>query len=94
MGKTHKIFVINVGSTSMKAALFEDERAVFEVRTTHDKDTLMSFRDVKEMIVHFKSALLSELTANNVSLRRLRAAPSRLPPSFRDASQAGLPRSR
>jgi butyrate kinase len=69
MDEKFKILTINAGSTSMKAALFENNQEIFAVRTTHDPAVLKSFRDMREALLYFKEALLGELAKRNLSLQ-------------------------
>jgi butyrate kinase len=68
MDRKYKIFVINAGSTSMKSALFENDREVYSVKTNHDHEELQAVRDMKELVAHFKAALLAELDRRDLSL--------------------------
>lgn len=42
----HRIFALNIGSTSTKIALFEDKEKVFEGKVEHDPSVLVSFASV------------------------------------------------
>jgi butyrate kinase len=69
MDKNYKLFAINSGSTSMKAALFENEKELFSLKTTIDPAQLNAFRDMGEALSFFKNALLAELDKKNISLK-------------------------
>ena len=46
----YKIFVINIGSSSLKVALFEDDREIWSVNKRHDPDIIKSFPKVYDQI--------------------------------------------
>src|SRR4030042_1267565 len=73
MDKTYRIFVINSGSTSMKAALFENNKEVFSLKTTHDMAKLKTFNNISEALGYFREALLDEVSKNNISLEGMDA---------------------
>ena len=47
---SHKIFVINTGSTSTKIALYEDEKEIFAKSFSHPDELINKFDDVQEQL--------------------------------------------
>lgn len=56
----YKIFVINTGSSSLKTALFEDEKQIWAVSKRHDPKILYSFPKVYDQI-DFRMEAISEI---------------------------------
>lgn len=66
--KTFRIFAINPGSTSTKAALFENEERVFSASVEHDTAVLSQFPDFADQREYRMETILQELQRQGVSL--------------------------
>ena len=58
----YRIFVINIGSSSLKAALFENEEQVWSVTKRHDPEAIRAFPAVYDQI-DFRMAAIDEVIA-------------------------------
>ncbi|MCL2099774.1 MAG: butyrate kinase [Oscillospiraceae bacterium] len=58
----YKIFVINIGSSSLKTALFEDDRELWSVTKRHDPEKIRSFARVYDQI-DFRMEAIDEVIA-------------------------------
>ena len=58
----YKIFVINVGSSSLKTALFEDEKEIWSITKRHDPEKIYSFPTVYDQI-DFRMEAINEVIA-------------------------------
>lgn len=65
---TYRILALNLGSTSTKLALFEDDRKVMAQNIAHPIKELSAFTNVWEQQTYRKNALVNFLFENNVSL--------------------------
>lgn len=70
---SYKILAINPGSTSTKAALFEDERLLSEVALRHTPDQLARFRSVMDQMEWRRDMILQELEERGLSICDLSA---------------------
>ena len=73
MGKTFKLCAINLGSTSTKVAVFENETMLFSANIAHDADKLKEFKVISDQLPYRKETVLNELTKRNVSLKGMDA---------------------
>lgn len=72
-----KILVINVGSTSTKAAYYEDLTCICKVSLNHDVKELLSFGDVMDQKDYRRSKIEAYLKEQNIEVTDLDAITSR-----------------
>lgn len=65
---THKILVINPGSTSTKIALFEDENCAFKKSIKHSTEELAPFDKIADQYPFRKEVILNELKASGIDI--------------------------
>ena len=65
---TYRIFALNLGSTSTKLALFDDDRKVLVQNIVHPIQDLSAFKNVWEQQTYRKKSLLNFLRDNDLSL--------------------------
>ena len=58
----YKVFVINIGSSSLKVALFEEDREIWSVTKRHDPEKIRSFPTVYDQI-EFRLEAIDEVIA-------------------------------
>lgn len=71
MEKTKKILVLNLGSTSTKVALYEDEKAVWTDSVAHTPDDLKQCHSVFDQYELRKRSILGTLDRHGVSLDQI-----------------------
>ena len=72
-----KIFVLNPGSSSLKAALFEDDRMLFSVTKRHDPKVLAGYKNVVDQL-DFRMGVIDEIIAeNNIDFAEIDAIAAR-----------------
>lgn len=76
MGK-ERILVMNLGSTSSKIAVYDDDKEVFNDTLRHSTEELAPFGDVVEQFSFRKDKIFESLERNGVSVDSLTAAVSR-----------------
>ena len=76
MGK-ERILVMNLGSTSSKIAVYDDDKEVFNDTIRHTTEELAPFGDVTEQYEFRYSKIKESLSANGISMDTLTAAVSR-----------------
>ena len=76
MGK-ERILVMNLGSTSSKIAVYEDDKELFNDTIRHSTEELAPFGDVTEQYEFRYNKIRESMAANNVSMDSLTAAVSR-----------------
>lgn len=74
---TERILVMNLGSTSSKIAVYEDEKELFNDTIRHTKEELAPFGDVTEQYEFRYDRIKESLKANDISIDSLTAAVSR-----------------
>ena len=65
---THKLFIMNFGSTSTKVAVFEDEKELAKETLRHSQDVLNQFENVIAQKDFRKEAINEFLKNNNYKL--------------------------
>ncbi len=75
--KTERILVMNLGSTSSKIAVYDDDKEVFNDTIRHSNEELAPFGEVTEQYEFRYAKIKESLAANGVSLESLTAAVSR-----------------
>ena len=66
-----KIFVINVGSSSLKVALFEDTREIWSATKRHDPEKIRSFPTVYDQIDFRMEAIDEVITEKSVDFNQI-----------------------
>ena len=69
--QTHRILVINPGSTSTKVALFEDEKEDFSVSIAHSEKELRGFRGISNQYAWRVDVIKRVLEENTIDLRTI-----------------------
>ncbi len=64
--RIYRLLVINPGSTSTKAALYENEKCLMETNVFHDAPLLLSFPTVNDQLEFRKKVILDYLQENGV----------------------------
>ena len=80
---SYRVLVINTGSTSTKAGLFEGERCLFQETLRHSAEELAAFNSVMEQVDFRRGIVEKMLAEKNVSPDSLDAVCARggqLPP--------------
>lgn len=72
-----KILVINLGSSSTKAAYYEDEACIFQENIQHPAEELKKFTRIWEQFSYRKEAVLELLRRKEIVLEELDAVASR-----------------
>lgn len=75
--KKEKILILNLGSTSSKIAVYEDDKEVFSETLRHSRDEMSKFNDVLEQFDFRKEVIYKALEKNNIPVSSLTAACSR-----------------
>jgi butyrate kinase len=68
MGKIYKLVAMNLGSTSTKVSVFENEKQVFSTNVAHDAKKLDEFKEIVDQFPYRKETVLSELAKSGISL--------------------------
>jgi butyrate kinase len=68
MEKIYKLCAMNLGSTSTKVAVFENEKMVFSTNVAHDAKKLNEYKEIVDQFPYRKETILNELAKNNISL--------------------------
>ncbi|MFI3283343.1 MAG: butyrate kinase [Rikenellaceae bacterium] len=74
---SYKILAINPGSTSTKAALFEDKEVLFEMTLRHSAEELSKFSHVIEQLEWRKELILGDLESRGFNVADLSAVVGR-----------------
>ncbi len=74
---TERILVMNLGSTSSKIAVYDDDKEVFNDTIRHSTEELAPFGDVTEQYEFRYNKIRESLAANGVGIESLTAAVSR-----------------
>jgi butyrate kinase len=69
MQKKYKLCAFNMGSTSTKVAVFEDDRPLFSVNVAHDAARLKEFTEIADQVPYRKETILGELKKAGISLQ-------------------------
>lgn len=73
MNEDYQIIVINPGSTSTKAAVFDNEEKRFSVNITHPVEELERFGEIVDQLEYRKETILKALEENQVDLTKTAA---------------------
>jgi len=68
MNKEHRLLVINVGSTSTKAAFFQETTPVVSETITYSKEDLSGYSDLSDQLPRREEDLLNFTKKNNIKL--------------------------
>ncbi|MYL48025.1 butyrate kinase [Halobacillus litoralis] len=71
--QTHRILVINPGSTSTKIGVFDDQEVVFEKTIRHTTDEISSYKRVIDQYEFRKRVILEELDREGINISKLSA---------------------
>ncbi len=71
--QTHRILVINPGSTSTKIGVFDNEEAVFEKTIRHKPEEVNQFKRVIDQYEFRKQVILNELDQEGINISKLSA---------------------
>ncbi len=74
---SYKILAINPGSTSTKAALFEDKEMLFDMTLRHPAEDLVKYSHVIEQLEWRKELILEELKSRGFNVEELSAVVGR-----------------
>lgn len=74
---THRLLVINPGSTSTKIAVFENERALLEQTLSHPVEDLKQFSGIIDQFQFRKEIILETLHSQGINLNKLNAVVGR-----------------
>jgi butyrate kinase len=77
MDKTHRILVINTGSTSTKISVFDDEKELFTKTIMHSKEELDGFETLDRQFEFRKNLIIRFMTEKNISTSTLDAVVGR-----------------
>ena len=69
--KSHKILVINPGSTSTKIAVFEDDQTIFSENIKHSVDELSAFNRIINQLDFRRELILQRLEEAKISLAQI-----------------------
>ena len=67
----YKIFVINTGSSSLKVALFEDDKEIWSVTKRHDPEKIYAFPTVYDQIDFRMQAIDEVITEKNLDFGQI-----------------------
>jgi len=73
MDKKYRLCAMNMGSTSTKVAVFENEKMTFSVNVAHDARKLDEFNEIVDQLPYRKETILQELARQNISLEGMDA---------------------
>ena len=65
----YRVFTINPGSTSTKAALFAGEERIFSINVEHDAEVLKKFPDFSDQLDYRMETILGALEEKGISLQ-------------------------
>lgn len=71
MNKEHRLLVINVGSTSTKAAFFQETTPVISETITYSKEELSGYSDLSDQLSRREEDLLNFTKKNDVNLEEI-----------------------
>ncbi|GEN52139.1 butyrate kinase [Halobacillus faecis] len=71
--QTHRILVINPGSTSTKIGVFDDQEVVFEKTIRHSAEEINSFKRIIDQYEFRKQVILDELDREGINISKLSA---------------------
>lgn len=71
--KKYKVLAINPGSTSTKAALFEDEECLYSVNVSHDAKELETFERISDQLPYRRTMIMRLLDQAQISLEEIDA---------------------
>lgn len=77
MENKYRILTLNLGSTSTKVSLFENEEKVFDGHASHDPKVLEKYSNVMEQFDYRVETIRAELEKNHVDLENLSAVVGR-----------------
>ncbi|MBQ0018322.1 MAG: butyrate kinase [Clostridiales bacterium] len=72
-----RILVMNLGSTSSKIAVYDDDKELFSQTLRHSKEEMSAFDDVLEQFDFRKEKIYEALAQNDISLESITCACSR-----------------
>ena len=75
--KKERILVMNLGSTSSKIAVYDDDKEVFNDTIRHSTEELAPFGDVVEQFEFRRDKIFESMEKNGVPVDSLTAAVSR-----------------
>ena len=64
----YRLCALNLGSTSTKVAVFQNESLIFSSNVAHDAGRLKDFKEMADQVPYRKQTILDELAKNNISL--------------------------
>ncbi|MGH4140466.1 butyrate kinase [Clostridium sp.] len=70
---THKLLIINPGSTSTKIGVYEDENQILEVTLRHSSEEIAKFEDIFDQLNFRKDVILNVLKEKNFDINTLDA---------------------
>lgn len=70
---THRILVINPGSTSTKIGVFDDKEVVFEKTIRHNADEISQYKRIIDQYEFRKKVILDELDREGINISKLSA---------------------
>ena len=70
---SHKILVINPGSTSTKIGVFEDEKLLFDKTLRHSAEEITQFPTIADQKDFRKKLVLEALAENHFDMKELSA---------------------
>jgi butyrate kinase len=70
---THRILVINPGSTSTKIGVFDDKEVVFEKTIRHNADEISQYKRIIDQYEFRKKVILDELDLEGINISKLSA---------------------
>lgn len=73
MKENFKIFVMTLGSTSTKVAVFENETQLFSANVSHEARKLKEFKEIIDQLPYRKETILNELSQRHISLEEMDA---------------------
>jgi len=71
MEKTHRIFAINVGSTSTKVALFEEAKAVVQKTIAYSSQELAGYAELRDQLPRRRQDVTDFMEKNGIALDQL-----------------------
>lgn len=77
MSPTHRLLIINPGSTSTKIAVFENETQVMEETLRHTDEELAPYATILDQYTFRKNVILTALEAQDIDLEELDAVVGR-----------------
>ncbi len=71
MNKEHRLLVINVGSTSTKAAFFQETTQIVSETIIYSKEELSGYQDLSDQLPRREEDLLNFTKKNNINLEEI-----------------------